>query len=188
MSEIGFDIAITGGEALMPQPRFNQRLVDARLTKMRGRGMPEVMSRDVFSREAWTTLGRTLNISLHDGPDAKACKGKAALIDEEVTRTDGLRCPPVTIQVELKQPNGGWPQRHLTRFVPFAGDVHEAIRHIKPGETSIGNFRGPRSGVVEEIENGQVPDAVAGIHLRLSEDIFKLLAVQEVHHGFICPF
>ncbi|MCG3205670.1 MAG: hypothetical protein KCHDKBKB_02392 [Elusimicrobia bacterium] len=188
MSEIGFDIAITGGEAFMTQPRFDERLVDARLTEMRGGGMPEVMSRDAFSGQARTTLGRTLNISLHDGPDTKACKGEAALIDEEVTRTDGLRCPTVTLVIKLKQPNGGGPQRHLPGFVSLPSDVHKAIGHIKPGETSIGNFRGSRSGVVDEIENGQVPDAIAGIYLRLSEDIFKLLTVQEVHHGLIRSF
>src|SRR3989339_1367424 len=153
----------------MAQPAFYDIGLDLRLEQMASRGVPQAVRGKAPAGQGRADLGRQAQVLFHEGAYAETGEGPSALIDEEavLSRLEGLT--PMAVLVELEQAERGGPQRGEPLPLPLAGDGNSAVGEIEPGQTDVCRLLGACSGVVDEGENGQIPEAIRCVGLRLRE-------------------
>lgn len=159
----------------MSEPIFDDIKLISGLQKVNGSGVSKGVGGDLSFFQGWTDLGGQTDVFFDDGTDTEPGQSPSPLVDEKEWGSLSVWRPSVMCDVALKANNGGRPQRCDARFISLAGDVDAPVWEIEPMDSSAGDLLGPGACVVEESEDGEVPDPVGSGAVDLSEDQFKLL-------------
>ncbi len=176
--QIGIEVSAGGADAGMAEPGFDDVGIDFGFQQMDRAGMPKAVRGKGFRDETRAAFCRGLQVSFDDGADAEACERAAALVDEEEIGRTGLGYSAMRLGVAFEQTDGGRPQRGDALFSAFAEDGDGPVGEVEPGESGVGGFGGPCTGVIKESQDRQIPNSVGSCDLRLGEQRFQFFPIQ----------
>ena len=111
--------------------------------------------------------------------DAVASKRSITLIDEQVISAERIGRSTVFVNIHLNEPRGFGPQLHLPGLVTFSQDRQGLVLIIIVVQLQIGNLIGSGTRVIEQVQDGIVPEPVFAGNVYALEGADDLLGMQE---------
>lgn len=180
VSEAGVGVVVERFDGRMAHDSFDDVDIDLGFEQMTDKRVAHVMRGKAFAGDAGAVPGGEAEIFLDHGAHAEPSKGETSLVDEEAIGSGGFGLAAMMDPIELEKFDGRRPQRIDPLFVALAGNCDGPVGEVEPGDPGVGGLAGARASVVEENENGQVTDAVAGRSLGLGKEGLELLVGQRL--------
>jgi len=125
----------------------------------------------------------TGKILLADSVDAVSGKFFSPLIDEQPVPIQRFRGPAVSVDVAVQQMSGFGPKLDLSIPVSLAEQDQDPLLGLEVLDVQGGDFRGPCTGIVKQVQQGIVTEAVGLFEGYGFENLEHFSLVEEAGQG-----
>ena len=157
----------------MPQQNLHGTQIGAAFQKMRGKGMPEGMRRDL------TADARRQRVFLDGFPDVLPREPVAGTVDEKQTAVGGkfgAAVGDIVLQPGLRLGMQG----HQALLAALAEHPHEPALQVDVLQRQAADFRHPQARRIQHLHEAAVPPAGLVAQIRLRKQALHLLAAQHL--------